>query len=75
MRAMTPAIGLPTSRLRYWDQAIAVNLKHQFFMSQAVTPSMQTARRGSIINMSSIGWVIPSYNQVVYVTERPQSSG
>jgi len=54
----------------YWDHAIAVNLKHQFFMSQAVIPSMQKAQRGSIINMSSIGWVIPSTNQVVYVTSK-----
>ena len=53
-----------------WDQAIAVNLKHQFFMSQAVIASMQEAQRGSIINMSSIGWVIPSTNQVVYVTAK-----
>jgi D-xylose 1-dehydrogenase len=54
----------------YWDQAIAVNLKHQFFMCQAVIPSMRKAQRGSIINMSSIGWVIPSTNQVVYVTAK-----
>jgi D-xylose 1-dehydrogenase len=54
----------------YWDQAIAVNLKHQFFMSQAVIPSMQKAQRGSIINMSSIGWAIPSLNQVVYVAAK-----
>jgi D-xylose 1-dehydrogenase len=53
-----------------WDQSIAVNLKHQFFMSQAVIPSMKQAQRGSIINMSSIGWVIPSTNQVVYVTAK-----
>jgi NAD(P)-dependent dehydrogenase (short-subunit alcohol dehydrogenase family) len=54
----------------YWDQAIAVNLKHQFFMAQAVIPSMQKAHRGSIINMSSIAWLIPSTNQVVYVTSK-----
>lgn len=54
----------------YWDQAIAVNLKHQFFVTQAVIPAMQKAQRGSIINMSSIGWVIPSTNQVVYVTAK-----
>jgi NAD(P)-dependent dehydrogenase (short-subunit alcohol dehydrogenase family) len=54
----------------YWDQAIAANLKHQFFMTQAVIPSMQKAQRGSIINMSSIGWAIPSTNQVVYVTAK-----
>jgi D-xylose 1-dehydrogenase len=54
----------------YWDQSIAVNLKHQFFVTQAVIPAMQRAQRGSIINMSSIGWVIPSTNQVVYVTAK-----
>jgi NAD(P)-dependent dehydrogenase (short-subunit alcohol dehydrogenase family) len=53
-----------------WDRTIAVNLKHHFFMAQAVIPVMQRARRGSIINMSSIGWIIPSTNQVVYVTAK-----
>ena len=43
-----------------WDQAMAVNLKHQFFMAQAVIPSMRRAGQGSIINMSSISWAIPS---------------
>ena len=33
----------------YWDQVIAVKLKHQFFMTQAVIPSMQKAQRGSIV--------------------------
>lgn len=51
----------------FWDRTIAVNLKHQFFAAQAVIPLMQRARQGSIINMSSIGWVIPSVNQSVYV--------
>ncbi len=54
----------------FWDRTIAVNLRHQFFMSQAVIPSMKKAHRGSIINMSSIGWVIPSTSQVVYVTAK-----
>ena len=44
----------------YWDQSISVNLKHQFFASQAVIPVMKKAGRGSIINMSSISWMIPS---------------
>ncbi len=54
----------------FWDRTIALNLRHQFFMAQAVIPSMQKAQRGSIINMSSIGWVIPSTSQVVYVTSK-----
>jgi D-xylose 1-dehydrogenase len=53
-----------------WDQIIAVNLKHQFFMTQAVIPAMQRAQRGSIINMSSIAWVIPSTQLPVYVTAK-----
>jgi NAD(P)-dependent dehydrogenase (short-subunit alcohol dehydrogenase family) len=54
----------------YWDQAMAVNLKHQFFMSQAVVPFMKRANGGSIINMSSISWVIPSIGLPVYVAAK-----
>ncbi len=54
----------------YWDQAMAVNLKHQFFMAQAVIPSMKKAARGSIINMSSISWAIPSTGLPVYVAAK-----
>ena len=54
----------------YWDQSIAVNLKHQFFASQAVIPAMKEAGRGSIINMSSISWMIPSVGLPVYITAK-----
>lgn len=53
-----------------WDRSMAVNLKHQFFVTQAVVPSMRKAERGSIINMGSIAWVIPSTNVPVYVTAK-----
>jgi NAD(P)-dependent dehydrogenase (short-subunit alcohol dehydrogenase family) len=54
----------------YWDRSMAVNLKHQFFMARSVIPSMKAARRGSIINMSSIAWMLPSTNVPVYVTAK-----
>jgi NAD(P)-dependent dehydrogenase (short-subunit alcohol dehydrogenase family) len=54
----------------YWDQAMAVNLRHQFFASQAVIPVMKKAGRGSIINMSSICWMVPSVGMPVYVTAK-----
>jgi NAD(P)-dependent dehydrogenase (short-subunit alcohol dehydrogenase family) len=54
----------------YWDRCMQVNLKHQFFMVQAVLPGMRQARRGAIINMSSIGWIIPSTRIPVYVTAK-----
>jgi NAD(P)-dependent dehydrogenase (short-subunit alcohol dehydrogenase family) len=54
----------------YWDRCMQVNLKHQFFMAQAVLPGMRRAGRGSIINMSSIAWMIPSTHLPVYVTAK-----
>jgi len=54
----------------YWDQAMAVNLKHQFFMTQALIPSIRRAGGGSIINMGSISWAIPSTDVPVYATAK-----
>jgi NAD(P)-dependent dehydrogenase (short-subunit alcohol dehydrogenase family) len=54
----------------FWDRTMAVNLKHQFFMAKAVIAPMKRARRGSIINMSSIAWMIPSTDVPVYVTAK-----
>jgi D-xylose 1-dehydrogenase len=54
----------------FWDRTMAINLKQQFFMAQAVIPGMKQAGRGSIINMSSIAWMIPSTNVPVYVTAK-----
>lgn len=36
-----------------WDQVLAVNLKSQFLLIQAVLPAMRTQRWGRIINLSS----------------------
>jgi D-xylose 1-dehydrogenase len=49
---------------------MAINLKSQFFMAQAVIPAMRKEKRGSIINMSSIGWLIPSTGMPAYVTAK-----
>jgi len=54
----------------YWDERMAVNLRHQFFAIQAVAPAMKAARSGSIINMSSISWIIPATNMPIYVTAK-----
>lgn len=54
----------------YWDARMAVNLRHQFFATQAVVPGMSVVGGGSIINMGSIGWIIPSVGQVAYVTAK-----
>jgi NAD(P)-dependent dehydrogenase (short-subunit alcohol dehydrogenase family) len=46
------------------------NLRHYFFCIQAVLPSMRKARRGSIINMSSISWMIPSTGVPLYIAAK-----
>lgn len=51
--------------VEYWDKALDVNLKHQFFAAQAVRPHMKELGGGAIINLSSIAWkggeVFPAY--------------
>jgi len=37
----------------YWDDRVAVNLRHYFFAIQSVAPSMMAASNGSIINIGS----------------------
>jgi len=54
----------------FWDRCTAVNLKHQFFVSQAVIPGMKWQGRGVILNMSSISWMIPSTGLPVYVASK-----
>lgn len=42
----------------YWDNNQAANLRHVFFVSQAVVPSMRAAGGGAIVNMSSIAFML-----------------
>jgi NAD(P)-dependent dehydrogenase (short-subunit alcohol dehydrogenase family) len=42
----------------YWDDRLAVNLKHQFFAAQAVYPMMKAAGGGSIVNFGSVSWMV-----------------
>ncbi|KAL7625256.1 hypothetical protein AAE478_004472 [Parahypoxylon ruwenzoriense] len=43
-----------------------VNVRHQFFLTQAIAPSMMAKGSGSIINMGSITWRIPAVGLPVY---------
>jgi NAD(P)-dependent dehydrogenase (short-subunit alcohol dehydrogenase family) len=54
----------------YFDERLAVNLRHYFFAMQAVAPAMKAAGGGSIINISSIAWVIPSTGMPIYIAAK-----
>ena len=54
----------------YWDNRMNVNLRHHFFAIQSVVPGMRAAGGGSIVNMSSIAWMIPSTGLPAYVTAK-----
>jgi NAD(P)-dependent dehydrogenase (short-subunit alcohol dehydrogenase family) len=41
----------------YWDDRLALNLKHYFFAIQSVVPGMAARGGGSIINMGSVSWM------------------
>lgn len=43
-----------------WDFNVNTNLRHVFFLTQAVIPAMREAQSGSIINLGSITWRIPA---------------
>jgi D-xylose 1-dehydrogenase len=40
----------------YWDDRMAVNLRHLFFAAQAAVPPMRRAGGGVILNFGSISW-------------------
>jgi NAD(P)-dependent dehydrogenase (short-subunit alcohol dehydrogenase family) len=59
----------------YWDDRMAVNLKHAFFAIQAVAPGMIAAGRGSIINTGSISWMIMTPKIPIYETAKAATHG
>jgi D-xylose 1-dehydrogenase len=59
----------------YWDDRMAVNLKHQFFAAQAVAPMMRAAGGGAIINLGSISWRLNYGGMPAYVTAKAGVEG
>ncbi len=59
----------------YWDENLAVNLRHHLFAAQAVAPQMEDAGGGSIINLGSISWMRGRPAMVAYTTSKAAVSG
>ncbi len=59
----------------FWDDRIAVNLKHQFFAAQAVHKDMAAAGGGSIVNLGSVSWVVGQGGMPCYTTAKSAVAG
>lgn len=59
----------------YFDQRMAVNLKHFFFAIQAVAPGMERAGGGAIINFGSISWMVTTPQLPLYETAKAAIHG
>lgn len=54
----------------FWDDRLALNLKHYFFAIQAVAPGMAEAGGGSVINLGSVSWMRGRPQLVGYTTAK-----
>ncbi|KNH08791.1 putative oxidoreductase in arabinose utilization cluster [Candidatus Burkholderia brachyanthoides] len=59
----------------FYDETIAVNIRHQFFTAQAVAEDMKKLGGGSIVNLGSISWMLKNSNIPVYMTAKAGVQG
>lgn len=53
-----------------WDNLMAINLRQQFFVTQAALPALRASGTASVLHMSSISWRIPSVGLPAYVAAK-----
>jgi D-xylose 1-dehydrogenase len=59
----------------YWDERMAVNLRHMLFSAKAVAPGMKARGGGAIINFSSISWHLGLPGLLLYETAKAGIEG
>jgi NAD(P)-dependent dehydrogenase (short-subunit alcohol dehydrogenase family) len=59
----------------FWDWSMAINLKAYFFAAQAVVAGMRAAGGGSIINFSSISYMMGNAGYTLYTTANSGING
>lgn len=59
----------------YWDESIAVNLRHHFFAAQAVYSHMVELGGGSIINLGSMSWYATQGGMPGYTSSKAAIEG
>ncbi|MFP5391595.1 MAG: SDR family NAD(P)-dependent oxidoreductase [Gammaproteobacteria bacterium] len=59
----------------YWDNRMAVNLRHLYFAAKAVAPGMTKAGGGVILNFGSISWHLALPDLTLYMTAKAAIEG
>jgi NAD(P)-dependent dehydrogenase (short-subunit alcohol dehydrogenase family) len=59
----------------YWDDRMAVNLRHMLFCAKAAAPGMKSRGGGAIINFGSISWHLGLPDLVLYETAKAGIEG
>ncbi|WP_457104809.1 SDR family NAD(P)-dependent oxidoreductase [Methylobacterium sp. P5_C11] len=59
----------------YWDDRMAVNLRHLFFAAQAAVPAMRRGGGGVILNFGSISWHLGLEEMPLYQTAKAAIEG
>ena len=59
----------------YWDERMAVNLRHMLFAAKAVAPGMKARGGGAIINFGSISWHLGLPGLLLYETAKAGIEG
>lgn len=59
----------------YWENRLAVNLRHLFFAAQAVAPGMKKAGGGCIVNLGSVSWHLALPDLSIYETAKAGIEG
>lgn len=59
----------------YWDERMAVNLRHMLFAAKAAAAGMKTRGGGAIINLGSISWHLGLPGLLLYETAKAAIEG
>jgi NAD(P)-dependent dehydrogenase (short-subunit alcohol dehydrogenase family) len=60
---------------QYWDDRMAVNLRHMLFAARSVAPGMKAKGGGAIINFGSISWHLGLKDLALYETAKAGIEG
>jgi NAD(P)-dependent dehydrogenase (short-subunit alcohol dehydrogenase family) len=67
--------GLADITPAYWDERMAVNLRHMLFATKAAVPGMKARGGGAVINLGSISWHLGLPGLLLYETAKAGIEG